>query len=144
MPERRNPSAPPVKRASLLQRLLHRGRMGRFGETLAAKHLRRQRYRIVARNVTMQHGELDVVALRDDVLAIVEVRTRRAGAPQSPEASVDRTKQQHLLRAATEFIARRGLRNLHIRFDVIAIELDARWNVVRFDHYERAFDPPRR
>ena len=130
--------------ASFLQRLLHRGRMGRYGETLAAKHLRKHRYRIVGRNITMQHGELDVVALRDDVLVIAEVRTRRTGAPLSPEASVDRTKQQHLIRAATEFLARSRITDVYVRFDVSAIELDDRWRVTRFDHYERAFDPPRR
>lgn len=117
--------------------------MGRFAETLAARHMRRLGYRIVGRNVTMQRGELDVVALKGDVLAIVEVRSRRAGAPVSPEQSVDRIKQQHLVRATTEYLARKRIHDVAVRFDVIAIEFDERWRVVRFDHIERAFDPPR-
>lgn len=137
----------PRWRVPVWARMLARGERGRLGERLACRHLRRRGYKIIARNVRMSAGELDIVALRRPVLAVVEVRSRRPNAPASPEATVDRRKQAHIVRAADEWMMRIGRRrlgaNVYIRFDIIAVEIDERWTVTRLEHFERAFDPPR-
>ena len=53
--------------------------LGRRGEELAAEHLERLGYRVIARNYRTRFGELDLVATDDDVLVFCEVKTRRAG-----------------------------------------------------------------
>ena len=55
--------------------------LGRRGEELAAEHLERLGYRIVARNYRTRFGELDLVATDEHVLVFCEVKTRRAGDP---------------------------------------------------------------
>lgn len=138
------PSASPRWRVPALARFLTRGDRGRLGESLALRYLRRARFRILGRNVRMQAGELDLIVRRGEVLAFVEVRTRQPNAPLSPEASIDATKQSHIVRAAEEWLMRqRRLKRFYIRFDIIAIELDDEHRVHRFAHYERAFEPPR-
>ncbi len=97
---------------------------GRIGETLAECALRREGFRILARNVHMRHSELDLVALEGTTLCFVEVRLRSSDRFGSAEESVDARKQRRILRCAREFLARAGtaLRYDAIRFDVVAID----------------------
>ena len=60
-----------------------RHRLGRRGEQLAAEHLERLGFAIVARNHRTRFGEIDVIAHDGHTLVICEVKTRRAG-PGSP------------------------------------------------------------
>ncbi len=62
-----------------------RHRLGRLGEDLAAAHLERLGYTVLARNHRTRHGELDIVATDGGTLVFVEVKTRRAG-PGAREA----------------------------------------------------------
>ncbi len=52
--------------------------LGRLGERLAAEHLERLGYRVVARNYRTRFGELDLVVTDEEVLVFCEVKTRRA------------------------------------------------------------------
>ena len=54
--------------------------LGRLGERLAAEHLERLGYRVIARNYRTRFGELDLVVCDDEVLVFCEVKTRRARA----------------------------------------------------------------
>src|SRR5436189_1676252 len=84
---------------SLFQRFFHRPAepIGRRGERLAAKWLRRRNYRILARNLPLVDDEAALVALDLDcrTIVIVEVKTRAAQVP-APEARIARTKQCRL------------------------------------------------
>src|SRR5439155_10765697 len=67
---------------------------GSRSERAAARFLRRLRYRILARNVNLPTGELDLVALDGRTLVFVEVRSTERGAADRPAASVDQVKQR--------------------------------------------------
>jgi putative endonuclease len=96
---------------------------GRRGEDLAVAHLERAGYRVVARNVRVRRGELDVVALDRGTLCFVEVRLRSGDAYGTPEESIDARKRQRLIRAARELLATRRLPpHRGLRFDVVAID----------------------
>ncbi len=138
-----DPTPSPRWPVPLLARFFSRGDRGRLGEAIAKRHFRRAGYRVVARNVRMRAGEVDLIARARTVLVFVEVRTRQPSSPLSPEESVDRRKQSHLVRAAQEWLARHPHPKFHIRFDVVAVELDDAHKLHRFAHYERAFEPPR-
>ena len=102
---------------------LSRRARGRIGETLAECALRREGFRIVARNVHMRHSELDLVALEGTTLCFVEVRLRSSDRFGSAEESVDGRKQRRILRGAREFLSRGAApRYDAIRFDVVAID----------------------
>jgi putative endonuclease len=96
---------------------------GRQGEALAEQFLRREGYRILARNVHLRRAELDLVALERGTLCFIEVRLRSSQAFGSAEESVDLRKQRRVVRGARAFLAGSPLpRYERIRFDVVAID----------------------
>lgn len=95
-------------------------RAGRLAERIAALLLRCKGYRILARGLRSPAGELDVVARRGDVLAIVEVKTRAEEADAL--AAVTARQRRRIQRAAEGFHARLAdAARLTIRFDVVLI-----------------------
>ena len=89
-----------------------RQRVGDWGEALAAKYLREQGYVILTQNWRHGHGELDIVAQRDDVLTIVEVRTRRNEKFGRGEESITLSKRLNLIRTAQAYV------QLHVPIDI--------------------------
>lgn len=83
--------------------------------------------------------EIDLVATKDDLVVIVEVRLRGPGSFVSPLQSVDAKKRERLIRAATElYRTTYAARDMRLRFDVIAIEQDAS-GATTIEHIEGAF-----
>ena len=81
--------------------------LGKLGERLAADYLRRQGYRIHETNFRCPFGELDIVASEGDVLAFVEVRTRRGDSHGSAQESVTPRKQHRLRQVAEAYLQAR-------------------------------------
>lgn len=93
---------------------------GRRGEVLAALWLMAKGYRILGFRLKTPQGEIDLLALRGRVLAVVEVK-RRLTIEQALEA-VSAEQRARLRRAAESLAARRpGLRNTAVRLDLIAL-----------------------
>lgn len=87
---------------------------------IAAALLRLKGYRILARDYRAGVGELDIVARRGQLLAVIEVKRRHDMA--SALAAVTVRQQRRIARAAQAFVARHlGLADLDIRFDVIVV-----------------------
>lgn len=95
---------------------------GSRGEREAARYLKRQGLRVLARNVRAGGGELDLIARDGETLVFVEVKTRRQGDP--PADAVTPAKQAILTRAAMAFLRRHRLLETPCRFDVVAIVWD--------------------
>jgi putative endonuclease len=116
--------------------------LGRRGERLAAKHLRRAGYRILKRNLRVGHDEADLIALDPDgeTIVVVEVKTL-SGEAMAPELKIDRRKQYRLARLAAHLQQRRGYRAHRFRFDAVAVHWPERGRPdVR--HYVAAFESP--
>jgi putative endonuclease len=100
-----------------------RRQRGAASEQLAAAYLQTQGLVVIAHNVRCRAGELDLVCLDRDVLAIVEVRQRGRADFGGALASVDATKQRKIIRATQFLIRRRPHWGRHpMRFDVVGIE----------------------
>ena len=72
--------------------------------------------------------EIDIVARKGPVVAVVEVRSRGRTALSSPFGSVGRTKQLRLRRAGERLWQRRYRRDASVerlRFDVAGVNLDS-------------------
>lgn len=112
--------------------------LGEAGEEEAARHLVEEGWRILARRWRAAGREIDLVAERDGIVALIEVKTRRAGGLAPPSAAVDWRKRRQLAAAgaaaATRWAAARAL-----RFDVMAVT----WGPAgpEVDHLEDAFRP---
>jgi putative endonuclease len=95
-------------------------RRGRGAEWLAAWWLRLKGYRIVARDLRLPGGEVDLIARRGRVLALVEVK-RRASLAEAAE-SIGPRQRQRIARAAEAFLQRRpDLARLDLRFDALLL-----------------------
>jgi putative endonuclease len=100
-----------------------RRQRGAASEQLAAAYLQTQGLEVIAHNVRCRAGELDLVCLDRDVLAIVEVRQRSRVDFGGALASVDAIKQRKIIRATQFLIRRRPRWGRHpMRFDVVGIE----------------------
>jgi putative endonuclease len=97
-----------------------RSALGREGEQIAERYLKRQGFRIVARNFRARGAEIDLVAMDHDTLVFVEVKRLLDGAG-APEDAVNRHKRQQIRRAAEAFIGRYRAGQYPARFDVVAI-----------------------
>ncbi|MBS0265417.1 MAG: YraN family protein [Planctomycetes bacterium] len=116
--------------------------LGDEGERLAARYLRRQGYRILARQYRTPLGEIDLVARDGARIVFVEVKTRRTAEAGLPHEAVDRAKQAQLTRLALAFLKRYRLLDQPARFDVISILWEGAASEPRIVHYPNAFEPP--
>ncbi len=99
--------------------------LGQRGEHLAADHLRRRGYVILATNWRCPQGEIDIIAQQDKTLVLVEVRTRRSGL-EDAFASISPRKRMILERAAYLYLAEQNLdADTDWRIDVIAVTFKA-------------------
>ena len=95
-------------------------RHGRWAELLCTVVLRLKGYRIVARDLKLPVGEIDIVARKAGLLACVEVKARR-DMRQAAEALTPRQRRR-IARAAEAFAATRSeFGGLAIRFDVMLV-----------------------
>jgi putative endonuclease len=109
-------------------------RRGHRGEALAAFALRLKGWRIVAKRYRSPLGEIDLIARRGNLIAMVEVKARSSfrGAMDS----VTPAAQKRIMGSADLWLSRqKDAAKLSIRFDIIAV-LPWRWPI----HVERAFE----
>jgi putative endonuclease len=95
--------------------------LGQRGEQLAAAYLRGRGYIIVTTNWRCAHGELDIVARKDETLVFVEVRARRALSTDGAFESVNVHKQTRLERLAYAYLDAHNLHDTDWRVDVIGV-----------------------
>jgi putative endonuclease len=113
--------------------------LGRAAEQLAAEHLARLGYEIVARNHRTRFGEIDIVALDGDTLVFAEVKARR-GTGDAWD-NLHARKQQQVRKMAAAFLAEVTDRptSKELRFDAIGVTADPAGRLVSLDHLEGAF-----
>lgn len=117
--------------------LAHRHR-GDFAETIAAAYLALDGYTVLARNFHYGRLEVDILATRDAVLAVVEVKYRRSARLGGAIGAVTGQKQRDIETAALGFVRVRKLEGVRIRFDVIVVEGES--GGLRLRHLPRAFE----
>ncbi len=94
--------------------------LGKAGEAIAVAHLEGKGYRILERNWRFGKEEIDIIARDGNFVVIVEVKTRTSNARAEPEASVTKSKQRILVRAANAYVNYKRQYG-EVRFDIISI-----------------------
>ncbi len=114
----------------LLRAIRSRGPLGRRGERIAARYLRRRGYRVLARNVRAPMGEIDLLCQSPDgrEIVVVEVKTRRVGAGDhpAPEASITRAKRAKLVALTRWARATNRWQDRPVRIDSVGVSIDER------------------
>jgi putative endonuclease len=95
---------------------------GNKGETLAAEFLEQKGFTILERNFRFNHGEIDLIAQRENWVLFIEVKTRSSSLYGEPEEFVDNRKINKIFEAAEEWIFSTDWKG-HIRFDIVSVKL---------------------
>lgn len=111
-------------------------RTGLLGEMYAAQYLRRKGYAIYAANYKCRCGEIDLIAEKDGILCVVEVKTRREGACFAPAEAVDLRKEENVRGAAASYTAAAKLK-MPVRFDILEVIVMEKQHKIK--HIKNAF-----
>jgi putative endonuclease len=126
---------------SWLAELFPQKPLGQQGEIAAARFLKRNGYRILARGLDSRLGELDIVAVDGRTIVFVEVKTRRSSGAGHPADAIDPLKQKRMTQAALAYLKAHGLLQHAARFDVVAITWPENSRRPLIEHYKNAFAP---
>ncbi len=95
--------------------------LGKQGEQFAVEYLRENGYEILETNWTFQKAEIDIIAKKDNILAVIEVKTRSGIDFGLPQDFVKPKKIQLLVKAVNEYVIANDL-EITVRFDIIALQ----------------------
>ncbi|WP_296114162.1 YraN family protein [uncultured Anaerococcus sp.] len=109
--------------------------IGDFGEEVTCKYLEENGYRILARNYLKPFGEIDIIAIKGEVISFVEVKTRKSDDFAYAAESVDFYKQQRIKRASQAYLMEKKLTDFFISFDISEVYMDTR----KINYIENAF-----
>jgi putative endonuclease len=99
--------------------------LGKAGEDLACRELRRRGYAILARRYRVRRGEIDIVARDGTTIVFVEVKTRDGRAFGEAADAVTAFKRKRMVDLALDYVTRHRLTGCACRFDVVSIHFDA-------------------
>ncbi|MBQ8417113.1 MAG: YraN family protein [Phascolarctobacterium sp.] len=120
----------------------HKIKLGKFGEDFACQYLQGQGYKILYRNFRCRIGEIDIIAVKNNVLSFIEVKTRRQAVSiyGKPREAVNQAKQKRIYRCAELYMQSEGIiLNMPVlSFDVIEIIMEGT-AVKEFHHYPHCF-----
>ena len=114
--------------------------LGKKGEEIAAIYLKKEGYKIWARNWYSDHKEIDIIAQQGDEIVIVEVKTREGDFFEEPWEAVSTKKIRNLVEVADTWLNMKEI-DLETRFDVISIIFSDDVNY-ELTHFPGAFIPP--
>lgn len=110
--------------------------LGKKGEQLAIDYLLKKGYTILERNYRYLKAEVDIIAQKETLLAVVEVKTRSSDVFGNPQDFVNSKKIKLLVSAIDYFVVEKNL-DVEVRFDIIAIL--RKKNDFVIEHLEDAF-----
>lgn len=110
--------------------------LGKLGEELAVDFLEKNGYEILETNWVFDKAEIDIIAQKNGILAVVEVKTRSSIEFGLPQDFVKPKKIKLLLKAIDEYVVQNVL-DLEVRFDIVAIHKENKDFVI--EHIEDAF-----
>jgi putative endonuclease len=110
--------------------------LGKQGEKMAVEFLQKKGYEILETNWTFQKAEIDIIAQKENILAIVEVKTRSTLDFGLPQDFVKPKKIQLLVKAVNEYVISNDL-DVEVRFDIIAVHKEGESFVI--EHLIDAF-----
>ncbi|TXI67087.1 MAG: endonuclease [Flavobacterium sp.] len=110
--------------------------LGKLGEELAVDFLEKNGFEILETNWVFDKAEVDIIAQKNGILAVVEVKTRSSIEFGLPQDFVKPKKIQLLVKAINEYVTQNDL-DVEVRFDIVAIHKENKEFVI--EHIEEAF-----
>ena len=110
--------------------------LGKKGEQLAVDFLLENNYNIIERNYRFDKAEVDIIAQKNNTLAIIEVKTRTTADFGNPQDFVKPKQIQRLVKAVNEYVIVNEL-DVEVRFDIMAIVKQGK--SFKIEHLKDAF-----
>lgn len=115
----------PIHRRSFVGKILENQKnsteKGAIGEALAVREMKKHGYTILEQNYRSGHGEIDIIAKKDDIIVFTEVKRRTSDTHGTPAEAVDKAKQSRIIRTAQAYLALQEWYDYPCRFDVAEI-----------------------
>ncbi len=111
-------------------------KLGKHGEQIARRFLKKQNYKILHKNWKYKHSEIDIIAYDKQVLVFIEVRLRDQHALVRGLESISKQKRSALRRACFVYLKKYAPNITTYRFDVIDIEHNNQNNTDKIYHFE--------
>lgn len=111
---------------------------GKIAEDLAAEYLQKKGYKVLTRNFRFQKAEIDIIAEKENLIVIIEVKARSTDAFMLPQEAVTKTKIKSIVSAANHYLEEFN-RNNEVRFDIISV-LPDEMKKLTIDHITDAFE----
>jgi putative endonuclease len=112
--------------------------LGKKAEDLAVEYLQKNSYKILVRNFRFQKAEIDIIAEKENLIVVVEVKARSTDAFMLPQEAVTKTKIKLIVSAANRYLEEFN-KNQEVRFDIIAVLPDEKGNL-NIEHIENSFE----
>lgn len=112
----------------------HNKFIGAEGEILAAKYLKKNKYKVIGAGYCSPYGEIDLIAEKDGFIVFIEVKARKNLDFGMPCESVTYSKQQKIIKTALQWLSKNDCQ-LQPRFDVIEVYTDTK----TINHIDNAF-----
>ena len=113
--------------------------IGSYGEAIASKYLLNKGYALLHNNFSCKFGEIDIVALRGDIISFIEVKSRYDSLFGEPKESITYFKCKRIIRSAEYYLLKNKLYNYLVRFDVIEIKFNRNNSNYTINFLEDAF-----
>jgi putative endonuclease len=121
----RNPCLPAGRRIPKSEiKMMQKKELGKKGEEIALRFLKKRGYRVVEKNYVCKMGEMDIIAREKDTWVFIEVKTRTSTLFGPPQLAVNSSKQRQLSKVALNYLKEKKLEDTKARFDVVAILLE--------------------
>jgi len=112
--------------------------LGKEAENLAAEYLLKNEYKILMRNFRFKKNEVDIIAEKDNLIIVVEVKARSTDFFILPQEAVTKGKIKSIVSAANHFMEEFS-KDQEVRFDIISI-LPDKTGKLEIEHIENAFE----
>ncbi|WP_439480003.1 YraN family protein [Chryseobacterium aquaticum] len=112
--------------------------LGKKAEDLAAEFLIKNGYKILVRNFRYQKAEIDIIAEKENLIIITEVKARSTDAFMLPQEAVNKRKISLIVLAANHFMEEFN-KNQEVRFDIISVLPNEKGKLI-IEHIVDAFE----
>ena len=98
--------------------------LGKLGEDLAFKKIKKLGYKKIIRNYRCPLGEIDIIAMDGDTLVFIEIKTRKDKSLGYAKEAVDARKRRQISKVALAYMKSNDCCEVKARFDVVAINIE--------------------
>lgn len=110
--------------------------LGKLGESVACRYLKKKNYKIITTNFKTRSGEIDIICKKNDQLIFIEVKSRISDLKGKPYESITFQKLKHFQKAIYYFLNQYHLFEQKLRVDVISIEFNSDKSIKKIIHFE--------